>query len=102
MKKVICLGKYETVFPLKAIGMEYRVCNTREEAKEALKSLISENYGLIFIEEDYFQSVQEIVESLREQSSPAITFIPGAGGSTGQAREKLRSILLKAIGIDIF
>uniref|UniRef100_A0A7V3ZZ49 V-type ATP synthase subunit F n=1 Tax=candidate division WOR-3 bacterium TaxID=2052148 RepID=A0A7V3ZZ49_UNCW3 len=102
MKRVICLGKYETVFPLKAIGMEYRVCNTGEEAREALKSLISQNYGLIFIEEDYFQSVKDIVDSLKEQAYPAVTFIPGAGGSTGQAREKLRAILLRAIGIDIF
>ncbi|MDI6850656.1 MAG: V-type ATP synthase subunit F [bacterium] len=102
MKRVICLGKYETVFPLKAIGMEYKVCNTGEEAREALKSLISENYGLIFIEEDYFQSVKDIVDSLKEQAYPAVMFIPGAGGSTGQAREKLRAILLKSIGIDIF
>ncbi len=102
MKKVICIGKYETVFPLKALGIDYEVCTTGEEAREQLKKLISENYGLIFIEEEYLPFVKDIVDSVREEVSPAITFIPGASGGTGVSWEKLRSILLRAIGIDIF
>jgi len=90
------------VFPFKAIGMEYQVCTTGEEAREALKGLLSGEYALILVEEEYYDDIKDIVESLREEVSPAITFIPGASGSTGQARENLRSILLKAIGIDIF
>jgi vacuolar-type H+-ATPase subunit F/Vma7 len=82
--------------------MEYEVCTSGEEAKEKLRGLLSGDYGLILVEEEYYDQIKEIVESLREEVTPAITFIPGAGGSTGKAREKLRGILLKAIGIDIF
>jgi len=102
MKKVAVLGKYETVFPFKSLGMEYFVCNTEREIREKIKEVLSKDYGLIFVEEDYYDAIRDIVEALRESATPAITFIPSAGGSTGKAKEKLRAILLRAIGIDIF
>ncbi|MEO0247370.1 MAG: V-type ATP synthase subunit F [candidate division WOR-3 bacterium] len=102
MKRVAVIGKYETVFPFKSVGMDCIVCATGSEVREKIKEAISADYGLIFVEEDYYEDIKDIVESLREVATPAITFIPGAGGSTGMAREKLRSAILKAIGIDVF
>ncbi len=102
MKKVAVIGKYETVFPFKSFGIECIVCNTGLEAREKIREIVSMEYGLIFLEEEYYDDVKDVVEELREAATPAITLIPGAGGSTGKAKEKLKSLILKAIGIDVF
>jgi len=58
-------------------------------------------YAVVFISEDFAAGLKDILKELREQPLPAVALIPGAGGSRGLARERLRQNARRAIGADI-
>ncbi len=101
MSNVICIGNKNVVMPYSAVGFDIRVVNSAEEAVEAVKSAM-DGYSLIFVQEDYYEHLTELIEKTMEKAVPVISAIPGPLGSSGRAFENLREIIKRAIGADIF
>ena len=101
MSNVICIGNKNVVMPYSAVGFDIRVVNSAEEAVEAVKSAM-DGYSLIFVQEDYYEHLSDLIEKTMEKAVPVISAIPGALGSSGRAFENLREIIKRAIGADIF
>ena len=101
MSNVICIGNKNVVMPYSAVGFDIRVVNSAEEAVEAVKSAM-DGYSLIFVQEDYYEHLTDLIEKTMEKAVPVISAIPGPLGSSGRAFENLREIIKRAIGADIF
>ena len=101
MSNVICIGNKNVVMPYSAVGFDIRVVNSAEEAVEAVKSAM-DGYSLIFVQEDYYENLSDLIEKTMEKAVPVISAIPGPLGSSGRAFENLREIIKRAIGADIF
>ncbi len=101
MSNVICIGNKNVVMPYSAVGFDIRVVNSAEEAVEAVKSAL-DGYSLIFVQEDYYEHLSDLIEKTMEKAVPVISAIPGPLGSSGRAFENLREIIKRAIGADIF
>lgn len=102
MRNIACVGRYETVFPFRAIGLHTVQCNNSKETRESIEQLVREGFGLIFVEEEFYGDLKDLLDEYREEVTPAIVAIPGAVGSKGEALERIREIIKKAIGADIF
>ena len=102
MSNVICIGNKNVVMPYSAVGFDIRVVSNAEEAIRAVNEALKGKYSLIFVQEDYYEEISEIIEKTMESAIPVISAIPGPLGASGKAFENLREIIKKAIGADIF
>ncbi len=102
MSNVICIGNKNVVMPYSAVGFDIRVVSNAEEAIRAVNEALEGEYSLIFVQEDYYEEISEIIEKTMESAIPVISAIPGPLGASGKAFENLREIIKKAIGADIF
>ena len=97
-----------------ALGCEVRNVSSNEEAKNVLFELkkakqedVKNNsqckYAIIFVLEDFLKNIS--VDDYKKLSSgalPAIIPIPSHKGATGFGETKIRRIVEKAVGTDIF
>ncbi len=102
MSNVICIGNKNVVMPYSAVGFDIKVVSEPEEAAQAVENAIESGYSLIFVQEDYYGHISDLIEKTMEMAVPVISAIPGPLGASGRAFENLREIIKKAIGADIF
>lgn len=102
-KKVLAIGTENVIKIFKFIGFE---CLYIEDEKdliakfENLKSSIDE-YGIIYITENFYEPIKAEIDKLSKRVTPAITLIPDSSGSKNIAREMMRVTVEQAAGSDI-
>ena len=103
MLKIAVIGSSQTVVGFKALGLETYPVNNGQEAEKKLKTLTrdSEDYAIIYIEENFAESVAGEIEKYKDRPSPAIILIPGREGSTGRGLSALNAAVEKAVGTNI-
>lgn len=103
LKKMAIIGSPESILPFKAIGLdEYPVLNS-SAALHVLEEAIQKDYGIIYIEEAYARDFADRINEInKELKSITISVIPGTKGSIGFVGENIRSMVKRAIGVDIF
>ena len=71
------------------------------EIRDRLRSLVEEDYGIIYITEAAAAEVSDELEMYREKTLPAIIQIPGVSGNTGAGVEGVKKTVEQAVGSDI-
>ena len=112
--KIAIVGTRGVTSGFAAIGFEAFNVQSSEEATEVLFRLKKERqdetnpesplkYAIVFVLEDYLKEVAEDdYAKLSKGALPAILPIPSHTGSTGFGETKIRRIVEKAVGSDIF
>lgn len=100
--KVVCIGEYDIVFPFKAVNLEVEAVSSGQEALEAVRKFKDAGYALILVQEDFLEAIQSVLDETIESPLPAIISIPGSESTRGQALLRLREVIKKAVGMDIF
>ena len=102
MHKIGIIGDRNSVLGFMALGFAVHEVSKSEEASEKLHLLAkSEEYAVIFITEDLAMSIEEDIAKYKDAPLPAITVIPGSGGSTGYGMANIKSAVERAVGADI-
>ena len=85
----------------KALGLEACPVANAEEARETLRRLTkdSEDYAIIYVEENLAQELQHEIDKFKDVPLPAIILIPGREGPLGQTA--LKAAVERAVGSDI-
>ena len=85
MLKIAVVGGAETVMGFKALGLEACPVANTEEARETLRRLTkdSEDYAIIYVEENLAQELQHEIDKFKDVPKPAIILIPGREGPLG-------------------
>ena len=101
MPDVAVIGDELSILGFKALGIEVFPLKNPEEAEETLKK-IKKEFNLIFITESFASKSLGLIEEISKERSCLITIIPDLSPAKGVARERLRLLARKAVGIDIF
>ena len=103
MLKIAVIGGRETVMGFKALGLEACPVANADEAREMLRKLTkeSEEYAIIYIEENLAVELQSEIDRYKDSPTPAIILIPGREGSTGLGLSALKAAVERAVGTNI-
>ena len=103
MLKIAVVGGAETVMGFKALGLEACPVANTEEARETLRRLTkdSEDYAIIYVEENLAQELQHEIDKFKDVPKPAIILIPGREVSLGLGQTALKAAVERAVGSDI-
>lgn len=103
MLKIAVVGGAETVMGFKALGLEACPVANTEEARETLRRLTkdSEDYAIIYVEENLAQELQHEIDKFKDVPKPAIILIPGREGPLGLGQTALKVAVERAVGSDI-
>lgn len=103
MLKIAVVGGAETVMGFKALGLEACPVANTEEARETLRRLTkdSEDYAIIYVEENLAQELQHEINKFKDVPKPAIILIPGREGPLGLGQTALKAAVERAVGSDI-
>ena len=103
MLKIAVIGGRETVMGFKALGLEACPVTNAEEARQTLRHLTrdSEDYAIIYVEENLAADLQHEIDRYKDVPSPAIILIPGREGPLGLGREALVAAVERAVGTNI-
>ncbi len=101
--KIGLIGEEQDIRAFRALGLDLFPVSSPAEVARVLPELIkSKEYGIILITENVGEAARSIVEEAAGLPLPSLVFIPGNQGSRGFARERVRKIVERAVGMDIF
>lgn len=102
MFKIGIIGKRDEVLGFMALGFSVHEAATVEDAAKELHTMArSQEYGVIFVVEDYAIRLEDEIARYRNLPTTAIVSIPGPQGSTGYGMNNLRHSVERAVGADI-
>lgn len=101
MSKVAIVGRKDVYLGFKALGLTIREVQSSSEAEAAILDLAKQGFSIIFVSEDLAQQIMSVIDLFNKEPAPAIVMIPDHRGSLGLARERIRRLVEKAVGIDI-
>ena len=103
MNKIACVGDADSVRGFMAIGFEVYTASTVSEAEKEVKKLAAADsgYSIIFVTEEYYNGMPELIRQYAFQPLPAIISLPGKNGSQGTGLASIKELMEKAIGADI-
>ncbi|MBU1075644.1 MAG: hypothetical protein KKH98_00025 [Spirochaetes bacterium] len=108
MSDIAIAGNLQEVLPFKAIGfLIYPIDELEKEDKRRsiIRTLLSNDHKIVFITEEYYNEVSEILESLKlslKDRLPVIMPLTNGVDFKDTGRLQLKNLVERAIGIDIF
>lgn len=101
MYKIGVIGDKQSVLGFKAVGLNVYGCSSNEEARNTLKSIVNEEYAIIYITENFYGQLKDTINEYNEKRLPAIIPIPGMQGTMGLGIENIKKAVERAVGADI-
>ena len=100
--KIGIIGSTDTILGFKAVGVEPLGVSSVEDGIKMINELrASEEYGIIFVTEDWAEKLDEELQLLEAKTLPAVIRIPASRGSTGAGLKNLKRIVERAVGSDV-
>jgi V/A-type H+-transporting ATPase subunit F len=100
-KALAIVGKRETVMPFLATGA--RVVYVKEgDCAATVEDLIKEGAKIILFTEEFIDELSDVLLKYRTETLPCLIPIPSGRGKTKVAIERIRGVIKKAVGADIF
>ena len=101
MYKIGVLGDYDSICAFAALGLDTVSVEDAKQAEEHLKDMALSGYGIIYITEQYFKGLENVIEKYRESVTPAIIPIPCVKGFLGVGKMRMKKFVEQAVGSDI-
>ncbi len=102
MYKIAVIGERDSVMGFMAIGFTACEASDPAEAARILHTLAkTEEYGIIFIVENYAKVIPDDIGRYKDLPLPAVISIPGRAGSDGSGMAAIKSAVERAVGADI-
>ncbi|MBQ1689779.1 MAG: V-type ATP synthase subunit F [Firmicutes bacterium] len=101
MYKIGVIGDRESILGFKAVGLDVFPIDDPEEAKKTLKRIAKEDFAIIYITEQIYQHMMDLVDEYTDSRLPAIIPIPGKDGTLGIGMTSVKKSVERAVGADI-
>lgn len=102
MYKIGIIGKRDAVQGFMALGFSVHEADTAADAARELHAMArSQEFGVIFITENFAMELEEDMARYRDLPIPAVVSVPGQEGSMGYGMNNLRHAVERAVGADI-
>jgi vacuolar-type H+-ATPase subunit F/Vma7 len=83
-------------------GAESADSKSAESMEEWFKGIVRMDYKLILVTETVAEKLKEQIDALWYKELPVVLTIRGVGESSRVAFERLRRLVIKAVGTDLF
>lgn len=100
-KKIAVVGDKGSILGFKSVGFEVFEATTQQEVQDTMHKLCKADYGIIFITEQAYVLIPQIIDEYKEQPTPAIIPIPGKDGVLGVGMKNVKKNVERAVGADI-
>lgn len=101
MYKIGVIGDRESILGFKALGLAVFPCDKADEAKKVLKKIAGEEFAIIYVTEQLYQYMGDVIADYAEQKLPAIIPVPSKDGSLGIGIQGVKKSVERAVGADI-
>ena len=102
MYKIGMIGDRDSVIGFMSLGFSVHEADDSQKAGIILKELVkSGEYAIIYLVEKYANDLKELLDAYKDMPLPAITTMPGFGGSSGIGMQNIKSAVERAVGADI-
>lgn len=101
MSEIAMIGDRDSIMGFKALGVATYPVETTQQATQAIREAIRQQYRIVFITEQVMPDRSEIESLLGSRAYPVITPIPSNRGSLGLGMSRLRDLIIRAAGADI-
>lgn len=95
------VGRKETIMPFLATGAEV-VYAQKGECVKVVEDLISRGTKIILFTEEFIDELEDVLARYRTETTPCLIPIPTGRGKTKLAIERIRGVIKKAVGADVF
>lgn len=95
------IGKKETIMPFLATGAKV-VYVEKGKSVEIVEELINQGFKIIFFTEEFIEELNSVLMRYRNQTIPCLIPIPTGRGKIKLAIERIRGVIKKAVGADVF
>lgn len=99
--KIAVVGNRDAILPFRVIGFDIYPVTTATEANETLGKLAGDNYGVIYLTEDFANKVPDTIRYYDTQITPAVILIPTHKGELGIGLKRIQENVEKAVGTNI-
>ena len=97
---IAAVGREDIISVFKIYGVEcHPVEGPGKDAAEVFGKLYKKNYRIIFVTEDVYSKCSHIIED--DRTYPQVTVLPDNRGSAGLGAQRIKKLVIKAIGADI-
>ncbi len=100
-KGVAVIGDRDSIYGFASIGLSIFPVIGYEDGLKIFKNLCKGEYAVIYITEALAAELEEEIEKVSENLTPAVILIPGVYGNTGRGLAQVRKSVEKAVGSDI-
>lgn len=102
MLKMAMIGDKGSILAFKSFGFDIFPALNLEKARSNWEQLDKSQYGIVFITEPYFKEMQESLAKIAEDPLPTVLSIPSTTGSDGFSMERIKTVVQKAVGTELF
>jgi V/A-type H+-transporting ATPase subunit F len=95
------VGGKETIMPFLATGAKV-VYVKQGECAAVVEDLIKQGTKIVFFTEEFIDELKEVLLRYRTETTPCLIPIPTGRGKTKLAIERIRGVIKKAVGADVF
>ena len=99
--KIAVGGNHDAILPFQMIGFDIYPVRQVEGLGRLLAQLAKDNYGIIYLTEDYAQEIPEVLAYYQGLVTPALILIPTHKGSLGIGKQQIQDNVEKAVGQNI-
>jgi|SRR5690554_44234 len=99
---IAAIGNKDTIILFNAIGVKTFITDRASEIEKIIYRLEQSNCKIIYIAEELYKSIPEVIEKYSYDPFPIIIPIPITDKSLGIGSKTIKDNVEKAIGIDIF
>lgn len=99
--KIAVVGNHDAILPFQLLGFDIYPVESAQRTARLLNELAREQYGIIYLTEDYAKEIPEVLAYFDTQVTPAIILIPTHQGSLGIGKAKIQANVEKAVGQNI-
>lgn len=100
-RDVAIVGKKHVVLPFSATGARV-VFAAEGEARQKTEELLAQGAKVIFFAEEFTAELDDLLRRYRSAAFPCLVPFPTAHGTTRIAIDRVRGVIKRAVGADIF
>ncbi|MBN2378390.1 hypothetical protein JXM67_01110 [candidate division WOR-3 bacterium] len=99
--EICILGPRELVEPFRGVGLDEVRADSSNVAQKA-KELSVSRYKIVFYAEEFYPALREFLLKRTGSVFPTFVPIPSMGEGERYATERLKELIKKAIGVDVY
>lgn len=99
---IAIVGPREIYLGFRALGVAVTDARSAAEAERAIVELARRGALIIFVSEPLVREDPGLLELFHDQATPVVSVIPDHQGSSGATQERIRRLIERAVGVDLW